>query len=671
MSDKARLVIANAYEVLTDTLVPEFSTPDVPAYSVRELNSDKATMFGLLCDSRLTARLDYFNDACNISSPGFMRAVQSAVVLWPDTNVEHLFLIYQAPEGGSVANVLREADSGLPEDKVIQGFIVPAVQALDVLNSYKRTHRGIRFDNLYFIDSTQTTIIIGDGASAPAAYHQPAQFETVAVAATDEAARGEGTQADDIYALGVSILSLLLGKMPLEGHDVASVINEKIIKSSFGALATRTRFQFNITELLRGMLHDDPQYRWSLRDIDAWLNGSQTAPKQLAQVKRAPVAFQIGNRTADNARSLAYLLGNDWSAAAPIIRSASFSKWLNESLSDPEVTGQIRAIVGPNQFVQDLRKGPDDVLITNMCIALDPSGPVRHRGMALQLSGIGTALAAHSNDVTKSNALGSVIKLRFAKNWVALQTRSQSDYFPLLSIFEGLPAFAESNAWGEGVERCLYKLNLNTPCLSPLLANSMAYNAEGILRGLDAAAVSVDQALLPFDRHIAAFLLARELPLDQEEFDALNADEVPPIVELLTVVSMLTRLQVTLKLPPVPHLCGWVVSLAKVVFDQYHNLNTREMLTKKALAIAKKGELSDVLDLLNDGSALQKDRLEFSRAVKTYAQQTRQVNAIEQVLENRSMIPYQIGDQVAAIIAGIIGAVGSSVILILWLVGKV
>jgi hypothetical protein len=49
----------------------------------------------------------------------------------------------------------------------------------------------------------------------------------------------------------------------------------------------------------------------------------------------------------------------------------------------------------------------------------------------------------------------------------------------------------------------------------------------------------------------------------------------------------------------------------------------------------------------------------------------RQVNAIEQVLENRSMIPYQIGDQVAAIIAGIIGAVGSSVILILWLVGKV
>jgi hypothetical protein len=34
------------------------------------------------------------------------------------------------------------------------------------------------------------------------------------------------------------------------------------------------------------------------------------------------------------------------------------------------------------------------------------------------------------------------------------------------------------------------------------------------------------------------------------------------------------------------------------------------------------------------------------------------------------MIAHEIGDQVAAIIAGIIGAVGSSVIFILWAIGK-
>jgi hypothetical protein len=112
------------------------------------------------------------------------------------------------------------------------------------------------------------------------------------------------------------------------------------------------------------------------------------------------------------------------------------------------------------------------------------------------------------------------------------------------------------------------------------------------------------------------------------------------------------------------------VSLASVVFEQFHNLRTREAMSKKISAVGEKGILSDILDLLNDGSALQKDRVEFSRAVKAYSSHTEQVNSINKVLENRSMIAHEIGDQVAAIIAGIIGAVGSSVILILWAIGK-
>jgi len=173
----------------------------------------------------------------------------------------------------------------------------------------------------------------------------------VPIAAADPEARGEGTQADDIYALGVTILSLLLGKPPMETEEPGVIIQEKIAKSSFAALMPKTRFQFNITELLRGMLHDDPQLRWNLRDIDAWLNGRQSAPKQLAQVKRAAVALQIGTEKAENARSASYLLGNDWPSAAPIIRAATFDKWLNDSLNDSEVLGHIRAVVGPNQFV--------------------------------------------------------------------------------------------------------------------------------------------------------------------------------------------------------------------------------------------------------------------------------------------------------------------------------
>ena len=670
MSENDRFTIENAYEVYADSLLPEFNTPTAQAYAVRPLESEIPTMFGLLCDPRLTARLDFFKDACSITSAGFMRAVHWAVVKWPETGAEHLFLIYQMPKGGQVAAALRETGAGFAEDKVIQALIVPAVEALDILNSYKKTHRSIRFENLYFTDETKSAIVIGDASSGPPAYAQAAQFEAVPIAAADPEARGEGTQADDIYALGVTILSLLLGKPPMETEEPGVIIQEKIAKSSFAALMPKTRFQFNITELLRGMLHDDPQLRWNLRDIDAWLNGRQSAPKQLAQVKRAAVALQIGTEKAENARIASYFLGNDWPSAAPIIRAATFDKWLNDSLNDSEVLGHIRAVVGPNQFVRDINTIPNETLVTNMCIALDPTGPIRHHGMAVQLAGVGTALAAHTTDERKLNVLTSIIRSRFAKNWVALQSRSQSEYLPLLSVFEGLPALLDTNNWGDGLERVLYKLNPNSHCLSPLLVDAMVFDAADLLRGLDAAAVTQDQSQLPFDKHIAAFMMAHNFLFEQEEFDALNGEDVPPILELLTALSILARLQKDLELPPVPNLCAWFVSLASVVFEQFHNLRTREAMSKKISAVGEKGILSDILDLLNDGSALQKDRVEFSRAVKAYSSHTEQVNSINKVLENRSMIAHEIGDQVAAIIAGIIGAVGSSVIFILWAIGK-
>ena len=138
MSENDRFTIENAYEVYADSLLPEFNTPTAQAYAVRPLESEIPTMVGLLCDPRLTARLDFFKDACSITSAGFMRAVHWAVVKWPETGAEHLFLIYQMPKGGQVAAALRETGAGFAEDKVIQALIVPAVEALDILNSYKK-----------------------------------------------------------------------------------------------------------------------------------------------------------------------------------------------------------------------------------------------------------------------------------------------------------------------------------------------------------------------------------------------------------------------------------------------------------------------------------------------------------------------------------------------------
>ncbi|MGB1006739.1 MAG: hypothetical protein ACPGVX_06160, partial [Thalassobaculaceae bacterium] len=234
----------------------------------------------------------------------------------------------------------------------------------------------------------------------------------------------------------------------------------------------------------------------------------------------------------------------------------------------------------------------------------------------------------------------------------------------LFGVFESLPSFIEHNEWGEGIERCLYELNPAYHCRSPRFENLMVYRPEDILTGLDRVAPACDQTQLPIDRHLAAFLAARVPMVDFPVLKSLGGLETSRGEAVVECLAILADLQKNLKAPPVPNLAVWFASLLEPAVEKFKNVKRRAEVAAEIKKIATTGQLPDLLMLVKDQAAHNEDAKGFELAHQEYHLCKTKIGDLQFILKKRDRLPHDIGEQAAAIIAGIIGSVGVSTILI-------
>ena len=104
-----------------------------------------------------------------------------------------------------------------PERELLDMLLRPVAQALVELHGRDATHRAIRPDNLFRAGPGEP-VTLGCAWAAPPASRQPALYAPPSAALCLPAGRGDGAPADDIYALGVTLVTLALGRDPVEGR---------------------------------------------------------------------------------------------------------------------------------------------------------------------------------------------------------------------------------------------------------------------------------------------------------------------------------------------------------------------------------------------------------------------------------------------------------------------
>lgn len=662
------ITLKDRFDVDSDAPLPEFDSPHATAYACSDRMANNNDLIALLCDPAVPVRIEAVDSLRNFPGYGLINYIDWGVVPWAPNGRRQAVVIMMRPGGGRVFKSLDAINEPMTDEFLIKGFLTPAAATLKELSTRGLSHRAIRPTNLFYTSQDQRSIMFGECVTAPPAIDQPAFIEPIESAMADVTARGEGGLLDDLFSLGVTTLFLVLGKNPLgKTIDYNKLLEDRISSGSYTPIVGQNRIPMHILELLRGLMSDDPRDRWGLRDIDLWIGGQRLTPKQPKLPMRARRPLVVGGREYENIRSAAHALARNWPISGEIIRGQDFDSWLRRSLPDDRVNASVEKIAGNRATIESSAKGDEPKLVTKVSMALDTAAPIAHKGLAAHVDGIGPTLALHFNDESMRQKVAEFINGRFVSQWMSLQTRTRPELMQAYSTLERLPAVLLQTGPGFGLERCLYELNPYMHCRSPMIEHLFVTKVEELVPALEAVAQGSTVPPIPMDRHIAAFLVARSTDVDDRFLRPLAVKSDAPAAEAIAVLRILARVQALQRNGPMAGLAAWMASLLTPAVNAYHNLKLRRSVEANLTLATDTGLLTELLKSVDDGKAVQRDEQGYARAKQEHQQCVSQITQMTSDLQNKDVLASELGEQVAAVVSGVVASLGSSVIIIFFI----
>ena len=549
------------------------------------------------------------------------------------------FVICPAPPGPPLTGRLRP----WPEAALISLALRPIALVLEKLASHNVTHRAIRLNNV-FEGRRGQPLVLGAAWAAPPALHQPALFDPPYSAMCHPAGRGDGRIADDVYALGVLLLALALGRVPLTGLDEAAILRRKLELGSHAALVGDERLPAMVSDLLRGMLAEDPEHRPTPTLL---LDPAVARSRRVAArpPRRAQRALPVGEIAVWDARTLAYALGTDADQGIGALRSGTAVQWLRRSLGDVQLATRVDELVHhrlADTPSEELRA--DLMMLMGAVAAIDPLAPLCWHGVALWPDGLGPLLLAASGDPALAGKLQDMIATEAAANWGSL--RPERCDVPLLRMeARQNRAYLATPGLAGGQARLTYLLNPVLPCASPLVADRLVMRLSDVPAAIEAA-VAANPKAVPMDAQLAAFIAARSDSRTEAEANALTSNAQNPVN--LPELRLLAELQVRYHPKPLPALAASIAGSAAPMIAAWMNRPRRRELTGQLKTLAAAGQLLPMLALLEDPPGRSADAAGARLAAAEVAQIDAELAAIAASADERRATATRLAQEIAA-----------------------
>ncbi len=574
-----------------------------------------------------------------------MLPLRHDIACWPDGRAGQ-FVVCRIPPGRPLAESLEQNGAIWDEAALLRDVLRPAAAALASLHGAGVTHRAIRPDNVFRAATGGVTLGCA-WASSPGRL-QPAVLEAPSMAVCLPAARGNGQQADDIYALGALLVTLLSQRLPMAGLSEREMLWRKLELGSFRALTAGLRLPAMLGEVLQAMLSDEPDHRPAASVLaDAGLARVRRPPTH--PVRRADRPLPLGSHEAWTARTLAYALAAEPVAGLRGLRNGSVIGWLRRSLGDPIAADAMDAVAPRHADLVADAEG-DAFLLMRAVAVLDPAAPMCWCGHSLWPDGIGPALVAA--DPQHAQQLLMLVSLDPVPAWLEARGQSGQAANPML-----LPRLHRVNFGAHTAAsvpwRLRYALNPLLACRSPSLGGALALRAADVPPALELVAARGDQrADLPLDLELVAFIAARFDRL----IDPNLAHTLPPIATpgdaaavadaALAQLRVLARLQ-GVQSPPTPHLAGWLASRTENLLSHWRRRAQQAALRHTLREQALAGRLAPMLALFDNQDAKDRDRLAATAAKHALAQLDREIASLRRDTDHMRQARI-IGDQIAA-----------------------
>lgn len=650
-------VLNDEIEISVDRRLPQYDQGPVPAYAARARNADKGRQdqIAYLCDNALVPRLRNAGTVAGINNVSMARLVASGVVYWPPSGGQRYCFVYENNLGKPIVSSLSQGGLAWRQDQVMKAVLVPLISVLSDLRDTDLSHGNIRPTNIFDGGvSVVERVILGDCLATPYGYTQPVTYEPIARAMADPISRGRGTIADDLYALGATLAFILRHKDPMEGMSDAQIIQEKLEQGSYAALTGKDRFTGAILELLRGLLYDDEGQRWTLDDVLRWMDGNRLSPKQAARKAKAGRPFTFAHEKYFLPESLAMDLPKNQAEAVQVVENGTLEQWIERSLESKPMLMRYQQAVNTAQE-DGQAAGYADRLTSRVALALDPDGPIRFRNMRFHPEGLPFAMAETVAKRGNMAVYSDIIVQQMMLFWANNHFNFRGDIGSIVSRYDGCRSFLRQKMLGYGMERCLYFLCPEAPCMSPELKNYYVRNPEDLMMAFEHMATRAGRPHMFIDRHIAAFLSIKDRQSIDPFLHELGAPEFHKRV--LANIKVVAAIQKRSKLGSFPGISSWIVDILKPAIARFHDRELRTSLKEKIEKMAKAGDLNKIAGLLDNSAMRQEDWNNFKLAMREYADLRQELADVTRKLEDPRGFSREIGQEYAAIASSIVAGI--------------
>lgn len=645
--------LAGFVKINSGKRLPHLDNGPIKAYQASsEKRRELGNMVAYICEPHLVPRHRKIAHYESIVNPNIATLVKHGVIFWPPAAREVYCFVYLDNLGKPLLPAQDKQALHLKEDVVREKIIRPLTNILQDYRDKDFVHGSIRPSNIFDGGSAAyDRIILGECLAAPSSCTQPAAYETIERGMTDPIARGLGTQIDDIYSLGASIAAFVRSHDPVFGLSDDEIVKLKMQNGSFSALTGRDRFTGTILDFLRGTLHDDPDQRWGVEEIMAWLDGRRLNPKKTGKKYKAnrPLTFSGGQYfyTSD----LAMDIDKNPVEMRKMVEDGDLENWLTRSFEKNKTPQRVIEAVDMARE-SGSGKGVEDRLICTLSCALDPDAPMRYLGRKLMGEGIGSALAEAFSHRKGLEIFHDVFALGLAMNWTRNQERLALDVSGLMSKFDSCRSFLRQDKTGFGLERCLYHINPEARCMSQRFDNYYVSSPETLLIAYEDLCSRKKAPGNFLDRHIVAFLMARDSKVVEPFLAEIRAEEHHRVV--LGQLKCLATIQRMSQIGPLPHIAGAFSDMFGVLYKRFHDQQMKDKLKRGVEKYVQAGDLAKIAEIFENQDVIQKDFKAFKLAMHEYRDLSRELDRLEARMNDSSDFGRQTGKEAAAVVSSII-----------------
>lgn len=627
------------------------------AYRAIGKNKIAADLFVLICNRAMTPRRMSTIKYQKISNGSLVKLIDSGAVIWPDDDQEKMCFVYEHSVGKPMWMERENAPMfGWKSDHVLKNVVTPIIDVLNDLRNKDLVHGEIWPGNMFFqagIESAEQNnlekdkkIKLGECLSTPPSSQLPALYEPIERAMADPMGRGAGIFSDDLYAFGVTLAVILRTNDTLKGLSDEEIIEKKVEQGSYVTLIGKERISASMMELLRGLLHDDPAQRWTLEDIQAWSDGRRLTPKQAAKRIKSIRPIIVGDKKYSRPELLAKDMWVNVDEVVKMFENDELQQWVARAIEDKALKSRVDQTVKEIK-TYDKSAGYKDRMIVKLSTAFYTEIPVRFKNLNFHPNGFGKLLSAAYIEKKDIQDYVEVLKQNFVIPVIRGRNK-MTDSGPMVTRFDSCRSIIKQTAMNKGLERCIYLLDGECPCLSPIVKDYYVQTPEDMMQAFEKICEKSKPATL-FDRHIIAFLSLKDRRNLDPHLIELSASE--PDVRFLGQLRTLATIQKRSGIGGLPALANWFADHMTPLYERLHDSKRRKVLQRRIERIKDAGDLTEMAVIYDGLKIFLNDINEFYATMSHYKKIEKERVSIHESLNSKRQYGLRTGRQVATVIS--------------------